>query len=63
MMITMKEAYPMLIQQVYRPNDVFAQQKTMSLVDKLGRSVKFYRLRCNMDISAAQVSYDGMNKV
>ena len=61
--ITMKEAYPMLIQQVYRPNDVFALQKTMSLVDKLGRSVKFYRLRCNMDISAAQISYDGMNKV
>ena len=60
--ITFKEAYSMLVQQVYRPNDILALQKTLSLVDRLEKSVSFYRLGCNMDISAAQTAYDGMNK-
>ena len=61
--ITFKEAYSMLVQQVYRPNDVQALQKTLSLVDRLEGSVSFYRLGCNMDISAAKTAYDGMNRV
>ena len=58
--ISAKEAYPMLLQQVYRPSDILKMQKTLSLVDKLKQGVKLYRLCCNMDISAAKVAYEGM---
>ena len=60
--VTKSEAYPMLIQQAYRPNDVFALQKTLTLVDKLAGSVRLYRLGCNMDIEAAGIAYKGMNQ-
>lgn len=59
--VTKAEAYTMLLQQVYRPNDVFALQKTLELVDKMADRVGLYRLCCNMDIEAARVAYDGMN--
>lgn len=60
--ITKDEAYTMLLQQVYRPNDVFALKKTLELVDKMAEKVKFYRLCCNMEIEAAEVAYEGMNR-
>ena len=60
--VTKSESYAMLIQQAYRPNDVFALQKTLELVDKMAEKVGLYKLSCNMDIEAAQVAYDGMNK-
>lgn len=58
--ITKREAYPMLIQQTYRPKNREAMAKTLKLADKLAERVELYRLGCNMDISAAQVAYDGM---
>ena len=58
--ITREQAYPMLIQQVYRPNEITLLQKTLSLTDKLADSVRLYRLGCNMDISAAKIAYEGM---
>lgn len=57
-----KAALPMLCQQSYRPNDPAALQKTLSLVSRLGSSVKLYQLACNMEPKAAQVAYDGMNR-
>ena len=54
------EAFPILVQQTYRPLDVSALGKTMELLDKLMDKVSFYRLHCNMDIEAAKVSYEGM---
>ena len=53
------EAYPMLMQQVYRPSDTEAMKKTLDLIDKM--DVKLYRLCCNMDISAAELSYGVMS--
>ncbi len=58
--ITREQAYTMLLQQVYRPADMLKMAKTLELVDKLAESVKLYRLGCNMDISAAQVAFEGM---
>jgi len=58
--ITREQAYKMLLQQVYRPADMLKMAKTLALVDRLADSVKLYRLGCNMDISAAQVAYEGM---
>ncbi|OPZ20933.1 MAG: hypothetical protein BWZ04_01430 [Firmicutes bacterium ADurb.BinA205] len=58
--ITREQAYTMLLQQVYRPADILKMAKTLELVDRLADSVKLYRLGCNMDISAAQVAFEGM---
>lgn len=56
--ITKSEALPMLIQQAYRPADPVALAKTLALIDRL--DVRLYRLSCNMDISAAALSYETM---
>ena len=58
--VTRAQAYPMLIQQVYRPDDAVKMMQTLTLADRLADSVKFYRLGCNMDVSAAKVAYEGM---
>lgn len=58
--ISFEQAYNMLLQQVYRPADMLKMAKTLELVDRLADSVKLYKLGCNMDISAAQVAYEGM---
>lgn len=58
--ITREEALPMLIQQTYRPADPVALAKTLTLIDRLGGRVKLYRLGCNMDISAGELSYNTM---
>ena len=59
--ISSKDAYPVIVQQTYRPMDVTALGKTMELIDILTQKVELYRLHCNMDIEAAKVSYEGMN--
>lgn len=53
--------YPLILQQTYRPLDVEALRRTMVLLDKMMGEVKFYRLRCNMDIEAAEVAYKRMS--
>lgn len=60
--VTREESLPMLIQQTYRPADPFTLAKTLTLIDRLGMEVKLYRLRCNMDISAAKLSYGTMKE-
>ena len=52
------EALPLLLQQTYRPANPAALAKTLALIDRL--DVRFYRLSCNMDISAAELSYNTM---
>jgi len=58
--ITRKQAYTMIIQQIYRPADAVKMMKTLELADKLSDNVSLYHLRCNMDISAAKTAYEGM---
>lgn len=58
--VTGKEAYSMLLQQAYRPNDSKKLLKTLKLIDLMIKNIKLYRLGCNMDISAAEVAYNGM---
>lgn len=60
--VAREEALPMLIQQTYRPADPFTLAKTLTLIDRMGMEVKLYRLRCNMDISAAKLSYGTMKE-
>ena len=52
----------MLVQQTYRPADAAALSRTLELIGRLGRQAELYRLRCNMDISAAETSYGAIFK-
>ncbi|MBQ1519418.1 MAG: hypothetical protein IIZ53_06130 [Ruminococcus sp.] len=58
--ISKAEAYAMLLQQVYRPQDSKAMRDTLFYIDKMAELVSLYRLGCNMDISAAETAYNGM---
>lgn len=55
--ISASEALPMLMQQSHRPGNLL---KYMELLDQLTKHIRFYRLQCNMDISAAKLAYEGM---
>lgn len=55
-------AYPLLLQQTYRPSDGGAMQQTMKLIDVMMRNTRFYKLGCNMSPEAAKVAYEGMAK-
>ncbi|WP_298531312.1 hypothetical protein [uncultured Ruminococcus sp.] len=58
--IDKSEAYPMLVQQVYRPQNSMQLMKTLDLVDTMAESVKLYQLGCNMKIEAAKIAFEGM---
>lgn len=58
--ITSGEAYPMLLQQTYRPLYAPAMSKTLTLIDRLALSASFWRLGCNKDIEAARTAYNAM---
>jgi hypothetical protein len=60
--ISAAEAMPTLVRQIYRPDSPAMLAKTLGLIDRLTRTVKFYRLGCNLDPGSARVSYEMMTK-
>ena len=60
--ITPQEAYPMLLQQTYKPEDARLMYKTLQLLDSLKDSVRLYRLRCNQELEAAEISFKSMQE-
>ena len=60
--ISTSSAYDMLLQQAYRPSDGLALAKTLELIDKACERLSLYRLKANMDISAAELSFGTMSK-
>ena len=60
--INSAEAYTMLLQQRYRPVNIKALEKTLKLIDQMSEFVSFWRLGCNMDISAAELAYNTMKQ-
>lgn len=58
--VTAREAWPMLLQQSYRPPQPDLLARVMQLVDRLASQVGLYRLACNMDPAAVQTAYEGM---
>ena len=60
--ISKHDAYDMLLQQVYRPSDGLALARTLDLIDKACERISLYRLKANMDISAAELSFGTMSK-
>ena len=59
--ISSSEALLMLLQQSSRPQNPGLLPKYMELLDKLANKTAFYRLACNMDPSAAELSYSTMS--
>jgi len=60
--ITKAEAYPMLLQQIYRPQNPVQMAKTLKLADSLAAHVALFRLGCNMEPEAAEVAYNAMKE-
>ena len=58
--ISKSQAYSMLLQQVYRPQNPMLMQKTLKLIDKMAETVELYRLGCNMERQAAEIAYNTM---
>ena len=58
--VTVSEAYPMLVQQVYRPSSSEVMAQTLKLIDRLADRVSLWRLGCNMEPEAARISYEAM---
>lgn len=58
--VSKKEAYPLLLAQIYRPvENGGAMLKTLGLADKF-MELPLYRLGCNMSPEAAVTAYEGM---
>ena len=45
--ITFAQAFPALLQQVYRPDDEEKMRKTLKLMQRLNPAVSFWRFQCN----------------
>ncbi len=46
-----------LMQQIHTPEDPVQLVKTMQLADRVAKQCRFWKIRCNMDIEAAEVAY------
>ena len=55
-------AYPLIVQQTNRSLIAEGMKKTLTLIDRMLTVLPMYRLGCNMDIEAAKVAYEGMNR-
>lgn len=60
--VSPREAWPVLMQQTYRPSDGAMLERVLTLVDRLSRNVRLWRLGCNMEPQAAEVAYNAMRE-
>ncbi len=60
--LTAEEALPLLLNQVYCPDNDGAMKKVLPLLDKLTSLVELYALGCTREPEAARVAYEGMRK-
>lgn len=59
--ITMSEAFPALLQQIYRPSDIEKMRKTIRLLKSLDGKVDFYHFRLNnFKEDCFTVAYNGL---
>ena len=57
-----REVYPMLLQQMYRPQNGAGMSLALQLLDGIMEHTALYTLHCNMELEAAFVAYQGMNQ-
>ena len=60
--ISPSELMTVLLRQIFVPQVPNANIKVMQIIAKIAKEVGFYRLACNMEPEAADVSYEGMNQ-
>ena len=60
--IDKREAYPILLQQVFRSNNPERLMKILSLLDKLAAHVPLYVAHCNMEKEAVMIVYEEMHR-
>ena len=58
--VAAREALLPLMQQIYRPADLAAMGKTLTLLERLIEDVPLYRLGCLPDLDAARLAYETM---
>lgn len=58
--ISKSTAYPLLLQQTNRPQNVLKMQKTLEILDRISDNIALYKLGCNMEIEAAEIAYNAM---
>lgn len=61
--ISFIDAFSRLLSQTYLSGEKTNLLKTVELLNKIAKKVKFYRLGCNMQDSAAITAYNGMNNL
>ena len=60
---SMLAVFPEIFSQTYRFADADKMRTTLVLLEKTLNGVGLFRLGCNMDISAAEVAYNGMKGI
>lgn len=55
-----QEGIILLMQQVYMPKDKEMLSKTMEMINLIAEKVKFWKIKCNMEIEAAHVAQKAM---
>jgi hypothetical protein len=53
-------AYPVILNQTYRPDDAGKMKKTLELVNLLMGQIPVYRMKCNISEQAACMAYNSM---
>ena len=56
--VSKREMLPALLRQVYLPEDPVMVRKTLELLDRM--QVRFYQMKCNMELQAAEMAYQCM---
>lgn len=56
------EALTCLFEQAYSYNDAVSANNLLEIINKMLKSVRFYKLECNMDIEAGKVSFENILK-
>ena len=60
--IRAEDAFPVFLQQCHKPEREDALPMVLTLLERLSRKVKLYRLGCNMEPEAAIKAYQGMQE-
>ncbi len=55
--LTLHDAYPMALNQTYRPDDALLMKKTLDLLNGFLGSIPIYRFKCNISEDAVYTAY------
>lgn len=58
--ISREEGALVLLSQVHSPVDAVQLDKTLALVNRIAENCRFWKIRCNMELEAAEVAYNAI---